>query len=264
MGKIKVGILLAAMVALSFSTPLYASEGTDSAWKVSVVPYAWLVGIDGTVTVKGRDADVNANFSDILNNLDIAGQLQVEAGKDGAGIFIQPNYLKLSTDATYTVPGSSVKVKAKAKSETLFIEFGGFYRVAEKSSGDASRPFTLDLIGGLRYWDFSNELKVNVPAVELTFKVKKDTAVLDPFIGYRMRTYLADKFLFSGRIDVGGLGTGSSSDFTYNVVALFGYDMTRNATLFGGYRVLSLEYGDSINGFNAMMHGPMVGAQFTF
>lgn len=264
MGRKRNGILIMAVLTVCSGMPLQGAEDTNSSWKVSVAPYVWFSGIDGTVTVRGRDADVHATFGDILDNLDVAGMMQVEASKDGSGFFIQPNYLKLSADATYTVPSTGGHVKADSECETLFVEFGGFYRIVEEPGGDKYRPGSIDIIGGLRYWDVSNEVKVNAPAAGVSFKVKKDMAILDPFIGFRMRTYLADKVLFNGRIDVGGLNTGSSSNFTYNLVALVGYDISASATLLGGYRVLSLEFGDSTNGFDVMMYGPVVGVQITF
>ena len=155
-------------------------------------------------------------------------------------------------------------VNADAKAEVLFMEFGGFYRVVEHAGGDAHRPGSIDFIGGIRYWDMSTELDFNVPAVGVSFDEKSYTRFIDPFIGLRMKTYLTDKVLFNGRADIGGLGTASSSNYTYNIVALFGYDITKNAAMFGGYRSLYVDYGDSKNGYKTTMHGPLVGVQLIF
>lgn len=263
MKKIMMGVFIAAVFALLIGMPAYAEEGTDSAWKVSVAPFIWFMGLEGTVTAKGHDADVNANFSDILDNLDMAGEINIEAGNNDGGVFVQPNYLKLEQDSTTTFSGTGIQTKSKVTSTTTFIEFGGFARLVDIKRETGGHN-TIDLIGGLRYWDFSNELKFSVPAADVGRKVKKDGAILDPFVGLRMKSYLADKVLFSGRIDIGGLGTASSSNFTYNIVALLGYDVTQNVTVFGGYRVLSIEYGDSLNGVDAMIHGPSFGVNLIF
>jgi len=37
-------------------------------WTFSLTPYAWAISLDGPVTVKGRTADVNANFFQILDH----------------------------------------------------------------------------------------------------------------------------------------------------------------------------------------------------
>jgi hypothetical protein len=264
MRKIVQGVFMMMVLTVCSGMPAYADEGTDSGWNVSVAPYAWLAGTSGTVTVKGHDSNVVSGFSDVLKNTDIAAQIQVEASKDGAGFFIQPNYLKLSSDATYTTPINGIKLNGDAKSDLLFMEFGGFWRIVQNFSGDAHRPGSIDFIVGLRYWDMSNELDVNVPAAGVSFDIKKDSSIIDPFIGFRIKTYLTDKVLFNGRADIGGLGTASSSNYTYNIVALFGYDITKSATLFGGYRALYVDYGESKNGCQMTMHGPLVGVSFTF
>jgi len=263
MRRILFGVLIAAMVALCSGRPAYAEEGTDSAWKVSVAPFAWLIGIDGTVKVKGRSADVNMNMSDVLDKLDAAGEINIEAGNDKYGVFIQPNYLKLSEDATATLPISGAEVKAKLTMTTTFIEFGGFARLVDVKRATGGHN-TIDFVGGLRYWDMCNEVKLKVPAAEVSRKAETDENILDPFVGLRMKAYIADKVPYSLRADIGGLNTGSSSNFTYNLQALVGYDVTQNITMFGGYRVLYLDYGDSEAGFDIMQHGPLVGVNFTF
>ena len=164
MRRILFGALIAAMVALCSGMPLYAEEGTDSAWKVSVTPYAWLIGIKGTVNVKGRSADMNMNISDVLDNLDTGGDAsRSRRAIDKYGVFVQPNYMKLSEDATATLPVSGAQVKAELTMTTTFIEFGGFSRLVDIKRETGGHN-TIDLIGGLRYWDMSNEVKLNVPA----------------------------------------------------------------------------------------------------
>ena len=49
-----------------------AENGQDSTWEFTITPYLWMTGIDGDVTVKGRDAEVDVGFDDILDDLDIA------------------------------------------------------------------------------------------------------------------------------------------------------------------------------------------------
>ena len=263
MRRILFGVLMAAMVALCSGMPAYAEEGTDSAWKVSVTPYAWLIGMNATVNVKGRSADVSMNMSDVLDKLDTAATFNIEAGNDRYGVFVQPNYMKLSEDATATLPISGAEVKSELTMTTTFIEFGGFSRLVDIKRETGGHN-TIDLIGGLRYWDMCNEVKLKVPVAELSRKADKDVNILDPFVGLRMKAYIADKVPYSLRADIGGLNTGSSSNFTYNLLALVGYDVAQNITVFGGYRVLYVDYGNSEAGFDLMNYGPLVGAQFTF
>jgi hypothetical protein len=263
MRRILFGVFMAAIVALCSGMPAYAEEGTDSAWKVSVAPFAWLIGIDGTVNVKGRSADADMKMSDVLDKLDTGGEINIEAGNDKYGVFVQPNYLKLSEDATATLPISGAQVKSKITMTTTFIELGGFSRLVDIKRATGGHN-TIDLVGGLRYWNMENELKLSVPTAGASRTVKETTTFIDPFVGLRMKAFIADKVPYSLRADIGGLNTGSSSNFTYNLLALVGYDVAQNITVFGGYRVLSVDYGNSEAGFDLMSYGPLVGAQFTF
>ncbi len=171
--------------------------------------------------------------------------------------------MKLSEDATATLPVSGAQVKAKLTMTTTFIEFGGFSRLVDIKRETGGHN-TIDLIGGLRYWDMCNEVKLKVPAAEVSRKADKDVNLLDPFVGLRMKAYMADKVPYSLRADIGGLNTGSSSNFTYNLLALLGYDVTQSVTMFGGYRVLYLDFGDSQAGFDMMQHGPALGVNIIF
>jgi hypothetical protein len=263
MRRIFFGVLMAAIVALCSGMPVYAEEGTADQWKVSVAPFIWFIGIEGTAHVKGRSADMNMNFSDILDTLDMTGEINIEAGTDRYGVFVQPNYMDLSEDTTATLPISGAQVKAKIETTTTFIEFGGFSRLVDlkRESGGHN---TIDLIGGLRYWDMSNKMKLSVPVAGVSRTVKGDTNILDPFVGLRMKAYIADKVPYTMRADIGGLNTGSSSNFTYNVQALLGYDVTQSVTMFGGYRVLYLDFGDSQAGFDLTQHGPVLGVNIIF
>ena len=263
MRRIFPGILMAAIVALCSGMPVYAEEGTADQWKVSVAPFIWFIGIEGTANVKGRSADVNMNFSDILDTLDMAGEINIEAGTDRYGVFVQPNYLELSEDATATLPISGAQVKAKLNMTTTFIEFGGFARLVDVKRETGGHN-TIDLIGGLRYWDMCSEVKLSVPTAGLSRKTEKDGNILDPFVGLRMKAYIADKVPFTMRADIGGLNTGSSSNFTYNLQALLGYEVTQSVTMFGGYRVLYVDFGDSQAGFDMMQHGPALGVNIIF
>ena len=258
MKKMVYGVFIAAVFAFCVDMPVHAEEGTQSQWKVSVAPFAWLVGISGTATVKGRDADVSVSFSDILDNLDMAGEIHVEAFNGTYGVFVEPNYLKTTEDTTINLPALGTDLKSKFTSTSLFIEFGAFSRLV-----DVDRS-AIDLIGGLRYFDSENEIKLSIPAAGVARKVTSGDTILDPFVGFRVRSYITDRVSYSLRADVGGLNTGSSSTFTYNLVALLAYDVTSNVNVFGGYRVLSLDYGDSESSFNIMQYGPGLGMNITF
>jgi predicted porin len=69
------------------------------------------------------------------------------------------------------------------------------------------------------------------------------------------------------RGDVGGFGiSNSSSDLSWQVVALIGYDFTRHFLLYAGYRALALDEsnggGSSKKGADLVLNGALIGLDF--
>jgi hypothetical protein len=54
-----------------------ASAG-DSKWEFHVIPYFWMAGLGGDVTVRDIEVDVDAKFSDIFDHFDYGGALHLE------------------------------------------------------------------------------------------------------------------------------------------------------------------------------------------
>ncbi len=71
-------------------------EAPSNKWHFAVIPYLWMMGINGKVGVKGRTADADVSFSDILKNLDFAAEVHIEAWRDRFGFFIDTTYSKIS------------------------------------------------------------------------------------------------------------------------------------------------------------------------
>ena len=76
--------LLAALTAavLILAAPqLGAQSGADS-WEFAIAPYLVAAGMDGSITVKGIEADVDVPFSDIIDNLDFAAMVHFDMRND--------------------------------------------------------------------------------------------------------------------------------------------------------------------------------------
>ena len=86
------------------SRPATPQQAPSDKWEFTIIPYAWLVGISGDISVRDRTAHVSVPFNDILQNLDFGGEVQVEARKGQWGILFQENYLKLTPTASLSRP----------------------------------------------------------------------------------------------------------------------------------------------------------------
>jgi hypothetical protein len=261
MSKTRVIILIIAAVALVL--PAVDGFSQEDEWEFNVAPYGWLAGIEGDVTAKGSQSSVDASFSDLLDVLDFAGFVHLEAGKNRWGVFVDPSYLKLSADEH--VDPVTVEIDA----EMWVVEMGGVYRLGEWHVGsDKSRKLVLDVLGGGRYWSLETEIDIGIPIAGVTYDAKETVDWIDPFIGFRIRTNLTDKLLFRVRGDVGGFDIGDSSDLTWNVLAVFGYGFTERTSMWLGYRALDVDYdegsGADLFEFDVTMSGPIVGLNFQF
>ena len=59
-------LVIVAFMLAGFAPSVTAEEKpAESAWEFHVAPYLWAIAMDGNVTVKGVEADVDLSFSDI-------------------------------------------------------------------------------------------------------------------------------------------------------------------------------------------------------
>ncbi len=230
----------------------------EKKWKFSVGNYLWMTGLDGDGRIEGVDMEVDTDFGDILDNLDFAISLHIEAQRGRWGLFFDPTYLKSSSDGK--VGSTSVDV------DTDFwqIEIGAFVRAFERDLGSSGRfHLTTDALSGLRWTYISGEVDFSGPPPPSDLDDSKDW--LDLFVGWRTYLTLAPKWSVKTRTDFGGFGIGSSSDFAWNSLILFGYQMTEKLRLYFGYRSLDMDYdGGSSFKYDVTTSGPIIGTEFRF
>ena len=178
--QVKMTSVLCGLMFLLASPLAYAKEATsgDDAWQFHVIPYLWMAGISGDVTVKGSRASVDESFSEILKNLDFAGFLHLEAAKGKWALFGDGTYVKLSVDRTLIDGGS----------ELMQVELGGAYRFAELPLGkEGGRRLSFEALAGGRY----NYVKSKVEILSLV-KSKESQDWVDPIVGIRLTAGLTE------------------------------------------------------------------------
>jgi hypothetical protein len=259
---------LSCAIFLALAAPPYI-DAAENGWEFMIAPYGFLAGLNGDVAVKGVEAEVDADFSDILDILDFAGFLHLEARKNRWGVFLDVAYLDFSADDE--VKRRFTSLGAEVKSDLWLVDFGGFYRVAQWSNGTRnSNPNSLDLLAGGRYWKLDTELDLDVSVLGATRRVQwqGDKDWIDPFFGFWLRGDFTEKLLYSVRADIGGFDMGDSSDLTWNLFAALGWRLSAKTSLWLGYRLLDVDYedgsGSSLFKYDVTLSGPIVGAIFVF
>ncbi len=271
MKSLKVLALAFLVMAFTLIGSLAYAQSTSSEkdkWEFNVIPYFWMAGIEGDITVKGTTSHVDVPFRDILKDLDFGGEVHVEAWKDRWGLFLDATYLKLSVDDN-GISQTLGPVDVSVDMGQWLVEFGGVYRLGRWSLGkEKGRTLSLDALGGGRYWDLSVDVDATVPLAGLAVSVDRSKSWIDPFFGARVLVDLTEKLSLAVRGDIGGFGVGSSSEFTWNASGIFGYHFSPMISAWLGYRALGVDYesgsGTSKFKYDVIMHGPIVGLGIQF
>jgi hypothetical protein len=229
-------------------------------WRFSVVPLAWLSAINGNVTLRGKQTDVNLNFDRIFQHTDGAFMAYLEARNDKFGFYAQPSYMKLSGD------GNAGPLQGNLTLKMWVAEAGGLYQLGKWGE---EKPLQVDVFAGVRYWGLDTDIDLHGQHGLIDFSGSSTIDLYDPLIGLSVQKHLTEGLSVVVRGDIGGFGaSNSSSDFSWQAIALVGYDFTKHFTAFAGYRALALRKedgsGSGKHGVDLVMNGALLGFNFTF
>lgn len=241
-------------------------SATRGTW-VLVAPYGWIAGINGQVGVGNRVLNIDVTPDEVirhLGNVDGALMLHAEAGKGDWGFILDGNLIRASSSM------STVPAQIDVTLQQTLIEVLGMYRLVEASDYFVEgKSLSVDLLGGGRYYQFSNEFTIHPfnPALP-SVPTEISSTWVDMVIGARTRVPVTTTVDAFARADIGGFGMGSSSTFAWNLIAGVDWKMTSCSSLILGYRELNINR-HSASGltpftFNAKLYGPFMAVAFQF
>jgi hypothetical protein len=242
--------------------PIAFAEETsqNDEWTFAAAPYMWFVSLDGDVTVKGQKSDVDMDFSDIWDEMNIGAMIAFEASNSRWGVLSDVFYANLGNDST--VDG----IKIEPSFDIYVTSLGGFYRFGTWNLGeDSAATVSVDGIASGRYTYLDLELDFKGIG-----KASGHHDWLDPVVGARALFDFSEHWTLGLEGSIGGFGVGS--DFTWHAAGRVGYRFDlfseKDANLIGGYRALSWDYSDGsgLNKFewDVTLHGPILGLVVTF
>ncbi|TQD51300.1 hypothetical protein [Marilutibacter aestuarii] len=230
-------------------------ESDDGAWHYRVAPYLWGTGMSGDIGLgdAGPVGSIDASFSDILANLDIAGMAFVDARRDRWGIAADFFYAKLSNDTNAFVDQGYGKVEGETKNK--IVHLGATYRVTRTGTSH------LDLIGGIRYTDANTTIKVGAgPSLPGGARATDSQNWVDGFVGLRGAAQVSERWGLFGQLDAGAGGT----DLSWQAVAGARWFLQSGNSVDVGYRYLSQDYASNDFTYDLRMGGPFLGMSFRF
>lgn len=240
--------LPAAVVLMAMTCCPPAHAQSDDAWHWTVVPFAWLVGVQVEAKLNGAPGG-ESRFPNFLDTFDGAFQGHVEGMRGAWGGFTDFTYLGLSSGRDR--PG----FHSEADFDTRLFELAALWRPG------AQRDTGVDVFAGLRYidLDFTGRLFPTNPQLPY-YDHHIGRSYSDFMVGARYTWALSDRWGLTVRAD----GSWGQTDGTWGVSGVVRY-RTQNGEWLFGYRHLDAELGGgSGDGVMVDVDGPEIGYGFRF
>jgi hypothetical protein len=254
--RIKHTLAALSVAALTMAGTGFAAEGQEDKWQFGATIPLWAPQINGNVTVRGHQENVDVSFNQLKDHLDASFALGLEARTEKFGFFADVGYMKFS--------GGNGGLSDDLK--FLIVDGGVLYRLLKT---DEERPFILEATAGLRFWGTKNELTLRDSGGSIRFSGSKDRNLEDPIIGLRASKFLTRKLHLDFAGDVGGFGiSDNQAELDWSVTGVVSYDFAKWFSLSAGYKALALDAskgsGSSKNGVDLIFNGVLIAAKFTF
>jgi len=246
----------ALLLVLLLTTPTWAQDGDaapkadplaenseiSSEWRFSLRPYFFLSGLSGSVTVEPLTFPINSSFTTIMDRVELGGFLSFKAEKNRWGINADFQYINLY--------GESSAVRETAMDlKNVIGEVDLLFRPEVAP--------TLRFLVGVRAYSIIQNLTVLGHTIP-----EANTTVVDPIVGAFGSWMVHDRWDFELRGDIGGFGV--SSEFTYQMMALFRWSITDTLSIPFGYRVLGYQIRTDEIWMNTRMSGAVLGLDIEF
>lgn len=260
-------------------------------WTVSAMAYAWLPSINGSSTIKGRTADIDASFIDLLHRKipkELFGLMGAFEARNGRfGIMTDLVYMKLGVSdsaararSVHPHIGGTLAASMSAQFEMFIVETSLAYELFRSQGSGPGTETALDLYGGGRFWwqrasaDLLVNAGMNVGDLAVSggraFANSGDVTWFDPLVGLRLRHRFSPQIDMVVRGDVGGFSVGSK--FSWQAMGYVNWEFARTEravwSAMLGYRALYVDYakggGNSLYEYDMLTHGPIMGVTARF
>lgn len=217
--------------------------------------YLWAPSLSGSTRVGSLPTiNIDASFSDILDNLDFAFMAVAEVRRDRYGIFGDLMYTKLSDSGSALGGALDIGVTNQLTIATLMAE----YRVVENSNT------SIDLMAGARLWNVQLDATVTSAGggLPVNFSQSLSETWVDPMIGVKGRFQGSSPWYLTAWGMVGGFGAAAEID--WDLFAGLGYQFNDKVSVVAGYRAVGVDYDKPDFLFDIMQQGPIFGGVFRF
>jgi hypothetical protein len=226
------------------------AQTVENDWRFSITPYLWGNDIRADVRFPaGQAVSGQLRFDDLLDKLDLAAQVHVEAQRDEWGMFADVTYLSLSDGTTHG------PISADADVETGIYEFAAIY-----TPGGEDGQFTA--LAGARMLNLDLDVTFSAPGAGASIRRTQGKSFTAFMFGGRFTYPFNDRWLLNLRGDIGVGETESAWNALAGMGWRFGGDLD-NTVLFG-WRHMEIEVEDGGRKTDVTFDGPIAGVRFGF
>lgn len=248
--------ILAAAIALAAGGTAHADD-----WRWSVTPYLWATDVGVDVEVRDRTlVDATIPFEDLLEDLDSAALVRIEAMRGEHGLAIDLFDVGLEDAARLPLPdGSGVELELDARIGMTLFDLAGVYDPEGDGEG-------LALLYGARLLNQREDITAALPAGEDPAEGRRfeaDDTYVDGLLGLRYVGKLPGRWDYEVAADVSTGGT----ELTWSVAPAIGYTFGARDQyrVTAGYRHLAidLDSGPAVD-LDMTLGGFLAGLRFNF
>jgi hypothetical protein len=242
----RIGISL-LVSALSSSSALAQSGG----WKNTAEVYFMGASMSGTTAVGPVEGQIDASFSEIVENLQFGAMLNYRGEKEKLAISADVVFMALGASQD----GDRLTPAVKVDADMWMGQLHGSWRTSQ----------IFEVLAGFRYTSIANTV-VLTPITGNAQTGEMTKGWLDPIVGARVKAPVGKGFSLEGYGDIGGFGVGC--DLTWMLQARVNWQASQAVGLGLGYRALYQDYstgsGTDYFEWKVTMQGPLAGVNVSF
>lgn len=236
------------------SSATLSSTASSDEWKFSVTPYAWAMGIRGSVASGDRRVGkVGLSPGDVLSDLKMAGMVVAEAKRGRYGLYLDGVYGDLGS--TSSRPVDRVDLKAKTSIQMTMLTIAPNYNLYK------SQSFSIDGLAGARILWQGARTTLTIPEINQSISATANMHVATGIAGVKGRWNLGDsKYFVPFYVDV---GAGQSSSFTTQAYLGIGHEYSWGDVSLVAKNVY-YQFKANDNNVSLNMFGAAIAATFRF
>lgn len=239
-----------SLQAITFAGLLLPLPVVADDWQHTMFFYLVGAALEGETQVGPLTTDIDASFSDILDNLEAGFMGSYQASRSDWAYTVDVMYTGLNSSGTGTSGfGAELDV------DQLIVSFDVAYRANDH----------LEILGGARYNSLDLGLVLAGPGGSIVQR-NDSQAWIDPYVGLRTTIPFNEAWSLTLRGDVGGFDVGS--ELAWQLLARVDWRVAESVFVSAGYRMLDTDYEDGSGadrfGYDMTMSGPAIGIGWHF